>query len=570
MSSVLRTISYGIEQMNNDDPQHLELVESLKVENTALRDTIVELKSRLRRETMAEDAVADKGDGAGRLLDFATFAVENLSDGMYLISKDARIVYANDAACLMLGYEKEEIMGMTMMEVNTNLTRDMWDEVWATTKRDKKQTLESKHKTKDGRIIPVEILANYIEFDGTAYSCAFTRDITERRKMERRIRQSEKMEAIGQLAGGIAHDFNNQLAGIVGYADILREELEDRPQLARFAEAIITAAKRSSDLTEQLLAFARQGKYLSTSVDLHHIINEVVRMLERSIDKRIVIKTAFEAGQAVTVGDPSQLENALLNLSINARDAMPDGGELTFWTQNVVLDEDHCARSPYEIATGQYVVVGVNDTGTGMDAETEARIFEPFFTTKAKGKGTGMGLAAVYGIVKNHKGAINVYTEPGRGTEVKLYLPLAGQSVPAPPIVDKSSRRPLVSATILLIEDEETIREVTTAMLARLGCRVLARKNGNEAIELYRESFNEIDVVIIDLVMPELSGKDTFLRMRDINPGIAAVLASGYSLDGEIQAILDAGAKGFIQKPFRSVELAKTLSEILESRGRRR
>jgi two-component system, cell cycle sensor histidine kinase and response regulator CckA len=320
-----------------------------------------------------------------RLLDFTRFAVENLSDGAFLISQEGRLVYVNEAACRSLGYTREEMIGMSMLQINPELTQGIWDAVWQITVRDKKQTIETQHRTKDGRVFPVEVLANYLEYEGAGYSCAFARDITERRLMERRIRQAEKMEAIGQLAGGIAHDFNNQLSGIVGYADILLEELKHKPQLASLAEAILGTAKRASALTSQLLAFSRQGKYLSTPVDLHQIIDEVVHMLRRSIDKRIRITTRYEAKHAITIGDPTQLQNAVLNLAINARDAMPDGGDLTFSTSIVTLDASYIAVSPHQLVPGQYVQVSVADTGTGMDAQTQERLFEPFFTTSSPG-----------------------------------------------------------------------------------------------------------------------------------------------------------------------------------------
>ena len=496
------------------------------------------------------------------LLDFAPFAVENLSDGAFLITKYGRVVYVNEAAARGLGYTREEMIGMSILQINPDITQETWDAIWLVTVRDKKQYIETNHRTKDGRIVPVEVLANYIEFDGVEYSCAFARDITERRQMEGRIRQAEKMEAIGQLAGGIAHDFNNQLAGIVGYADILLEELKQRPGLERLAEGILVAAKRSASLTSQLLAFSRQGKYLSTPVDLHQIIDEVVHMLRRSIDKRIRITTRYEAESAVTIGDPTQLQNAVLNLAINARDAMPQGGDLVFSTAVVTLDEAYCANSPYQPIPGRYVQVSVADTGVGMDAQTQARLFEPFFTTKEKGKGTGMGLAAVYGKLKGHRGAIDVRSEFGQGTEMRLSLPLASQTAAAEDHAGAKADRISLHARVLLVEDEDTISMMVSEILQRLGCSVRIAKNGAEALAIYRRWFREVDVVLLDLVMPAMGGRDTFIGLREINPDVRAIIASGYSLDGEVQGILDEGAKGFLQKPFRISELAKKIAEI--------
>jgi two-component system, cell cycle sensor histidine kinase and response regulator CckA len=501
-----------------------------------------------------------------RFRDFARFALENLSDGAFLITKEGRIVHVNDAACRQVGYTREEMIGMSMLEINPLLTQEIWDSMWLVTAREKKQTIETEHRTKDGRLVPVEVLANYLEFDGAEYSCAFARDITERRAMERRIRQAEKMEAIGQLAGGVAHDFNNQLAGIVGFADLLARELEDRPDLASMAEAILKAAKRSSGLTAQLLAFSRQGKYQSTPVDLNQIIDEVVTLLGRSIDKTIHISTKYLAAPAVTLGDPSQLQNAVLNLAINARDAMPTGGELTFATSNVVLDKDYCSRSPYHPTPGKYIQISVIDTGMGMSAETQDRMFEPFFTTKATGKGTGMGLAAVYGTMKSHKGVIGVYSELGHGTEMKLYFPQADENASAGDGTPSPTLPTDLQKTVLLVEDEALLRDMMSGMLQRLGCKIILAKNGKEAVDIFRRSFEEIDLVILDLVMPELGGRDAYVQLSKIQPTVRVIIASGYSLDSDVQNLLDQGVKGFIQKPFRLEEIAKAIVEATENR----
>ena len=504
-----------------------------------------------------------------RFLNFAAFAVENLSDGAHLITKEGIIVYVNQAACQMMGYTREEMVGMSMMKVNPTINQEIWDAIWIVTEREKKQTIETEHLTKDGRRIPLEVLANYLEFDGAAYSCAFTRDITERRMIERRLRQSEKMEAIGQLAGGIAHDFNNQLAGIVGYAELLRNALADRPALAGYAEAILRAADRSSDLTRQLLAFSRRGKYLSAPVDLHQILGEVVLMLERSIDKRIVIKSRLLAECAVVKGDPSQLENALLNLAINARDAMPDGGLLVLSTEVVALDEAFCAESPFQLSPGPHVKVVVADTGVGMDEAIQVRLFEPFFTTKEAGRGTGMGLAAVYGTVKSHQGAVTVHSEPNRGTQVTLYFPL--ERSPAGPKNQAESVSPAtpLAARVLLVDDEASVRETTAKMLTDLGCRVTTAADGEEALALFERVHQDIDLVILDLIMPKVGGRETFLGLRRIEPNLAVLLSSGYSVEGEVQAILELGARGFIEKPFRAADLACAIAAVLSDTAAR-
>jgi two-component system, cell cycle sensor histidine kinase and response regulator CckA len=495
--------------------------------------------------------------------EFAGFAVEKMSDSLFLIAKDARIVYVNRAACDLLGYTEEELLNLTILDIHVNATMEEWRAAWEMTLHGKPPALEVEHRAKDGRIIPVELIANFIEIDGELYSCSFTREITMRKEMEVRIRQAEKMEAIGQLAGGIAHDFNNQLSGMLGYAELLRLELADRANIMRYVDAITTGIERSTGLIAKLLAFSRQGKYLSVPVDIHKLIDETAQILERSINKNIRIVTRFQSSRIVTDGDPAQLENMLLNLGINARDAMPSGGELVFLTRTVDLDEAYCAGKAFGVSPGAYARIDVSDTGTGMTDEVQKRLFEPFFTTKEKGKGTGMGLASVYGTIKMHKGAIEVRSQVGAGTTMTVFLPLSKD-----PVAVRSNRASVkrdfsVSACVLLVEDEGSVQEVSRKMLEHLGCSVVTAGNGAEALEIFTGSHRKFDLVILDLVLPKISGRETFLKMRGIDPGLKAIIASGYSIEGEVQEMLDLGARGFLQKPFTISELAQIVSQTV-------
>jgi PAS domain S-box-containing protein len=389
-------------------------------------------------------------------------------------------------------------------------------------------------------------------------------DITEHRLMEESLRQAEKMTAIGQLAGGIAHDFNNQLTSILGYADLLANRLED-PALNQFARNIKMSALRSADLTTQLLAFSRKGKFLNAPVDIHSIIGEVRELLKRSIDKRIDIHQHLDANPSVVKGDPTQLQNSLLNLALNARDAMPDGGKLIFSTSIAkcadVIDfkNDFPAENCLEIS--------VSDTGVGMDARTRARLLEPFFTTKEKGKGTGLGLASVYGTVSNHGGIIRVFSEVGKGSTFKIFLPVNNEL----PVRTHENSKPdsiPVGGTgrILLVDDESMVLRVAKDMLEMLGYDVTECVSPEMAMELYRKSWREFDLVIIDMVMPGMGGKELFRELRKINPEIKSFLASGYSLDGEAQQILDDGVLGFIQKPFNFNDVSLKIAAVLTSR----
>ncbi len=394
--------------------------------------------------------------------------------------------------------------------------------------------------------------------------CGTHLDITEQRQLEERLRQAEKMDAIGQLAGGVAHDFNNQLSGILGYADLLLFKLED-PALRKYAQNVMTASRYAADLTKKLLAFARKGQYQTVPVDIHQLIRETADFLRHSLDKRIIMRQRLEADRTVVVGDPSQLQNALLNLGINARDAMPEGGELVFGTALVQVDDDFKATHEWNLPKGECLMVSVSDNGCGMTPAVQARIFEPFFTTKEVGKGTGMGLAAVYGTVKLHQGAINVYSEPGLGTVFKLYLPLA--EVGTDTAGSTGTQPALPKMRILVADDEEILREVLAEMLATAGHTVLTAANGEEAIGLYADQWREIDLVILDMIMPEVNGRDTFRRLKEINPRVKALLTSGFGVNGQAQSILDEGVRGFVQKPFERNDLTRRLAEALRKPG---
>ena len=372
------------------------------------------------------------------------------------------------------------------------------------------------------------------------------------------MEQSKKLEVIGQLAGGIAHDFNNQLSGIIGFADLLRIHTKKNKKLSYFAENILKASNRASDLTTQLLAFARKGKYKSIPVNIHSLIHKVVTILLRSIDKTIQIKQHLEANPSNTIGDPTQLQNAILNIAINARDAMPNGGELKFTTSNVNLKKEYLPDGKGNIETGDFILLSISDTGVGMDEETRKHIFEPFFTTKGIEKGTGMGLAAVYGTIQSHHGAINVQSEQDHGSIFRIYLPECIET-------DEESEELIVDyytkgkGTILLVEDEEVVSKMTSAMIENLGYNVVTCSDGAEAVEFFRKSFKKIDVVVLDIILPVIGGKKVFSDIRKIDKNSKIILYSGYSPDNEIRKILRKKNTEFIQKPFKLSEMSKKL-----------
>jgi two-component system cell cycle sensor histidine kinase/response regulator CckA len=383
-------------------------------------------------------------------------------------------------------------------------------------------------------------------------------DLTRQRQLEERLRQSEKLEAIGRLAGGIAHDFNNQLSGILGYADMLREHVHD-PVHRSYAEQICHAGQHTAEHVRQLLAFGRKGKFLDAPMDLHTVIREVCELLRRSMDPRIAIRQQLAAGCARVKGDPSQLQNALLTLGLNARDAMPDGGTLTFTTRLSPPGEDALADLP----KGPYLWLTVADTGAGMTEEARRHAFEPFFTTKGVGEGTGLGLASVYGTVINHHGAIRLSSEPGKGATFDLYLPILEEPSEAPP-APWEPRVVRGSGTILLVDDEPMIVDLGSAMLDSLGYRVTTCPSAEAAVAHYRQAWRNTDLVILDYTMPGQRGDQLFATLRGIHPGLRCLLSSGYSTPEEVPALLESGLCGFIQKPFLRQELSQAVAQALK------
>jgi PAS domain S-box-containing protein len=498
------------------------------------------------------------------------FAVDRAGDAAYWIGPDGRLVYVNDQACRVLGYSREELLSMTIHEINPGFPAEAWHDHWESMRRRKSYTLESRHRAKDGRIIPVEITVNYVEFDGREILCASARDVSKRvaaqdksRLLEVQLLQAQKMDAIGILAGGIAHDFNNLLTGILGHANLIQFRAEAGGEVCRSAEAIQKAADRASRLTAQLLGFARKGKNLIVNVDLHRIIDDVTTLLERSIDKNIRIRKCFASEALPVSGDPTQLQQLLMNLVVNARDAMPEGGDLTLSTRTVVLRESYCAAHP-GATPGRYARLDVADTGVGIPEGRLEKIFDPFFTTKEPGIGTGLGLSMVFGIVKNHGGSVEVESTPGAGSRFTIYLPLSdGEAAVAEAASPRAAAYGSGRGWVLLIDDQETVRDVCSAMLSTLGYKVSTASDGREGVEWYRRFGREVDLVIIDMIMPNLGGRECFREIKAMNPGVRAILSTGFSLDGAVQEILDDGIAGFIQKPFRLEDLSSAVSEAI-------
>ncbi len=395
--------------------------------------------------------------------------------------------------------------------------------------------------------------------------CGIARDITQTRQLEAQLLQAQKMEAVGTLAGGIAHDFNNLLMGIQGHISLmLMDTSSDHPHAAHLT-GVEDMIRSGATLTRQLLGFARGGKYEVKPTDLNDLIRKSSDMFGRT-KKEIKITRREQDGLWVVDADRGQIEQVFLNMYVNAWQAMPGGGELTLSTQNMILDETFV--KPHKAKPGRYVKISITDTGIGMDEATRQRVFEPFFTTKGRGRGTGLGLASAYGIIRNHGGFITLYSERGQGTTFNLYMPVSASGA----VVDAALERQVIKGTetILIVDDEDIVLDVGVEVLKTLGYRVLAARGGPEAIEIYRQKGGEIDMVILDMIMPEMGGGRVFDAMKGINPSVKVLLASGYSLNGQASNILSRGCGGFIQKPFSIIDLSKKIREVLGPQAEKR
>ncbi len=387
-------------------------------------------------------------------------------------------------------------------------------------------------------------------------------DITPHKKLEAELRQIQKMEAIGQLAGGIAHDFNNYLSSIILHASLIKRKSSENELILKYADSIHKTAHRAADLINQILAFARKGKHLVQTIGIHNIIEEALNIISKTIDRSIEIETSLDDHLPNVDGDPTQLLQIVMNLCINASYAMPNGGKLIIETERQNLNENFCLLHPGS-KPGDYTLISIRDTGVGMDSDTCSRIFEPFFTTKPLGQGTGMGLATVYGIVKNHNGYIHVYSELGNGAEFKVYLPVSEKEQAEKEKTHEDKLLP-GSETILIADDNEPLLQGLRHILNTLGYKTLTAGNGQEAVELYKRRKSEIDLVIMDISMPVMSGKEAFFRLRNINRQVKIIVFSGYSQNEVVQNLLDAGAKDFIQKPFAPEALIEKIRAIFD------
>jgi two-component system, cell cycle sensor histidine kinase and response regulator CckA len=381
----------------------------------------------------------------------------------------------------------------------------------------------------------------------------------EKKDLEARLQQAQKMEAVGTLAGGIAHDFNNLLMGIQGYTSLMLLDADPSHSHFRKLKSVEELVASGANLTKQLLGFARRGRYEIKPTNINDVIDKTTTLFGRT-KKEVAIHSLLDKDIWVVEVDQGQIEQALLNLYVNAWQAMPGGGDMYLETKNIIVAEEEFKQ--YSLPAGNYVRISITDTGIGMDEATRERIFEPFFTTKEMGRGTGLGLATVYGIIKGHNGIINVYSEKGHGTSFSVYLPASDKKV----IAERKADMSLIKGqeTVLLIDDEVAIIEVTKQLLEALGYKVIGVQSGADAVSIYRERQKDIDIIILDMIMPGMSGSETFDALKMINPQVKVILSSGYSINGEAAEIMEKGCLAFIQKPFNLAGISKKIRETLD------
>lgn len=478
--------------------------------------------------------------------------LNRVADGMY--------IDINEGFTKNMGYTRQDVIGKSSLALNIwkslDVRKHLLDEL---SQNSYVENLEAEFVAKDGTTIIGLISARIMKIDDEDILLSITRNITEHKKLEQQLHQVNKLQALGTLAGGIAHNFNNLLMGIAGHASLIESDMLSGQNLRIRVEGIEQCVKSAADLTKQLLGLARGGKYEIKAIDMNELLVSGADIFGRT-RREIQIHTKVHHEQVVVNVDRSQIEQVLLNLFVNAWQAMPNGGDLHLETSIVNLDEGYCQS--HQIDPGLYCKVSVADSGIGMDDETRQCVFDPFYTTKETENGTGLGLASVYGIIKNHGGMIDVTSEINCGTTFSIYLPTSSEEVAQ----KRPSKETLLkgSETILLVDDEVMPLNVAKSMLEMLGYHVLVSIGGVEAVETVTRKGDAIDLVILDLVMPGMDGGKTFDRIRDLRPNIPVILSSGYSLDGQASDIMNRGCNGFIQKPFNLSELSKKVRLVLD------
>jgi PAS domain S-box-containing protein len=491
--------------------------------------------------------------------------IEHSNEAIFILT-GGKISYANSRTEKMLGYPIDDLKLISFINLVISEDREMVFERQKSIRQGDHSTVNYSFRivNQEGATIWVEANSVAIVWEGDLATLNFMRDISRQKKTETKLLQAQKMESIGTLAGGIAHDFNNLLMGIQGHASLALLKLDKSDPNYDHIKTIENLVMSGANLTKQLLGFARGGKYEVKRIDLNALIHKTSQTIGRT-KKEIRIHRNLDGNLWPTDVDQTQIEQVLLNLFVNAWQAMPGGGDLYIETRNIDLEENRFKS--FSGKSGQFVKISVTDTGVGMDEKTRERIFEPFFTTREMGRGTGLGLASAYGIIKNHNGFISVYSEKGKGSTFNIYIPASIKKeagVKFAPGEDTLDTVPCTE-TILLVDDESLILNVASDMLKTLGYTILTAQDGPSALDLYRQKQETIDLIILDMVMPDMGGGEVFDELKKINPRVPVLLSSGYSLNGQASRIIDRGCDGFIQKPFTLHDISRQLRVILKS-----
>lgn len=491
-----------------------------------------------------------------------TQAVEGSGEGVIIADRNGGIEYINPFIERITGYSEDELIGKNLVEglhpweLPDELLKSMAaGEAWAGTLRNKRKDGADYYE----HISAIPVKDERGEIKKFVY---ISKDITKERSLEEQLRQAQKMEVVGRLAGGVAHDFNNILTAIMGYASLLIEGLKEDDPMRSFAEQVLSSSERAAAITQGLLAFSRKQIINPMPIDLNDIIRRLARLLLRFIGADIELKIVLADGPLIVMADTVQIEQVLMNLATNARDAMPDGGTLTIETEAVDIDREY-ADSHLFVKAGRYACVSVSDKGAGMDEDTRANIFEPFFTTKGVGRGVGLGLAIVYGIIKQHEGDVNVYSELGKGTTFKIYLPLISSRIEE----KKQEEQPPPKGgteTVLVAEDSAEVRDLIKAVLEKAGYRVLEASDGEEAVHEFMENRDTVQLLLFDVTMPRKDGKEAYKEIKETSPFIRAVLMSGYTVESiDKKGLIEMGVD-FVPKPVRPAELLRKIREVLD------
>ncbi len=540
------------------DDGHRELVETIKTPMYDSDGNLIGVLGIARDITAARKAE----DTQKRL---AT-AIEQVAEAVIITDATGIIQYVNPVQEVLSGHSLDELLGQTPNVLkndfhDSNSYKQLWDtinagNVWTGSFINKKKDGTKYHE--DVSISPV-----YDKSDNLTNFVVVEHDVTKQLGLQEQLFQAQKMETIGTLAGGISHDFNNLLQPIMGYTELLMMgKKQGDPELDRL-QKIYDAGKRGADLVKGLMIFSRKVEPELSRVDLNHEIVQARTLLSQTIPKTIKIDLRLSDDLKTVQADLSQIGQVVMNLGVNARDAMPDGGTLTIETTNVQLDKEYC-NTHLEAKPGSYVLLTVSDTGKGMDKETLSHIFEPFYTTKEKGKGTGLGLSTVYGIVKKHEGHITCYSEPGHGTTFTIYFPSIQMEKDSDTPTEDETPIPGGTETVLLVDDEEVLKELGARLLNQYGYHVITASNGKEALEIYQRESESISLVLLDLIMPEMDGRRCLAKVLRIDPDAKVIIASGYSESGTADGVIVAGAMGFVQKPYNMRQLLTTIRDILD------